>query len=144
MVRYLHYLHSILLAGLLAGVLALGLSVGAAAAAPMEPFVPPTPPKEPSDPQTNVEMYGWGTSDVDLVYDRSVWYVREKKTTGIHSGKWQNFRQGQPWYQVYVDWTKTHELPWEYADYNAKITRTEFARLFAAVYRSSETMQKTV
>ena len=35
------YLHSILLAGLLAGVLALGLGVGAAATAPMEPFVPP-------------------------------------------------------------------------------------------------------
>ena len=56
----------------------------------------------------------------------------------------QSFRQGQPWYQVYIDWAKTHDLPWEYADYNAKITRTEFAQLFAAVYRSSETMQKTV
>ena len=56
----------------------------------------------------------------------------------------QSFRQGQPWYQVYIDWAKTHDLPWEYADYNAKITRTEFAQLIAAVYRSSETMQKTV
>ena len=44
------YLHSILLAGLLAGVLALGLGVGAAATAPMEPFVPPKAPTEPSDP----------------------------------------------------------------------------------------------
>ena len=51
------YLHSILLAGLLAGVLALGLGVGAAATAPMEPFVPPKAPTEPSDPETNGEMY---------------------------------------------------------------------------------------
>ena len=56
----------------------------------------------------------------------------------------QSFPQGSPWYQVYVDWAKAHELPWDYANYNAKITRTEFARLFAAVYRSSEAMQKAV
>ena len=407
------YLHSILLAGLLAGVLALGLGVGAAATAPMEPFVPPKAPTEPSDPETNGEMYGWGTGGASLVYDRSVWYVREKTSRILESGEWnretynehgetirwedssgmqrnvrycytpdgallsdglrfcaydaqgrlidytystknewdetvrhhtaggvqytydaagrmtmrkadkaetylwnydeaghligqtripaadstddivrvryayddrgcflgayygdsttprtnfhydaqgrliswerdeyscqytynekgqllrvtyndgdwqefsydaegrtvsirsdfaeityryarygsfldvdesdwyapyiqsmadkgllkgmedgtfapnanmtvaeaitlavrmaadegQSFRQGQPWYQVYIDWAKTHDLPWEYADYNAKITRTEFAQLFAAVYRSSETMQKTV
>ena len=84
------YLHSILLAGLLAGVLALGLGVGAAATAPMEPFVPPKAPTEPSDPETNGEMYGWGTGGASLVYDRSVWYVREKKTRGINSGEWQS------------------------------------------------------
>lgn len=84
------YLHSILLAGLLAGVLALGLGVGAAATAPMEPLVPPKAPTEPSDPETNGEMYGWGTGGASLVYDRSVWYVREKKTRGINSGEWQS------------------------------------------------------
>lgn len=56
----------------------------------------------------------------------------------------QSFRQGSPWYQVYVDQAKARGLPWDHADYSASITRTEFARLFAAVYRSSETMQETV
>ena len=60
------------------------------------------------------------------------------------AGEGQSFPQGAPWYQVYVDWAKAHELPWDYADYNAKITRTEFAQLFAAVYRSSEAMQQAV
>ena len=60
------------------------------------------------------------------------------------AGEGQSFPQGSPWYQVYVDWAKAHELPWDYANYNAKITRTEFARLFAAVYRGSEGMQKAV
>lgn len=82
------YLHSILLAGLLAGVLALGLGVGAAATAPMEPFVPPKAPTEPSDPETNGEMYGWGTGGASLVYDRSVWYVREKTSRILESGEW--------------------------------------------------------
>lgn len=60
------------------------------------------------------------------------------------AGEGQSFTQGTPWYQVYVDWAKANGLPWDYADYNAKITRTEFAQLFAAVYRSSEAMQKAV
>ncbi len=60
------------------------------------------------------------------------------------AGEGQSFTQGTPWYQVYVDQAKANGLPWDYADYDAKITRTEFARLFAAVYRSSEAMQQAV
>lgn len=43
-----------------------------------------------------------------------------------------------PWYQPYVNYAWTVGLPWEYADYNAKITRDQFAHIFAAVYRKNQ------
>lgn len=43
-----------------------------------------------------------------------------------------------PWYQPYVNYAWTVGLPWEYENYNAKITRDEFARIFAAVYKNNK------
>ncbi|MBQ3404145.1 MAG: Ig-like domain-containing protein, partial [Oscillospiraceae bacterium] len=44
-----------------------------------------------------------------------------------------DFRQGEPWYQVYVDYAKTNGIiPGSgYPDYNAKATRAQFAQIFA-------------
>lgn len=45
-----------------------------------------------------------------------------------------------PWYQPYVDYAEENGLPWQYGDYNAKITRDEFARIFAAVYQANKSI----
>lgn len=48
-----------------------------------------------------------------------------------HSGS-AEFRQGDPWYQVYVDYcTKNGILTKTYADYNAPATRSEFAAILS-------------
>lgn len=45
-----------------------------------------------------------------------------------------------PWYQPYVNYAWTVGLPWEYSDYNAKITRAQFAHIFAMVYRNNQSV----
>lgn len=49
-----------------------------------------------------------------------------------------NSSGGNPWYQPYVDYAEENGLPWQYGDYNAKITRDEFARIFASVYQANK------
>ena len=34
------------------------------------------------------------------------------------------------WYDTYVEYAKEHGIPWEYEDYNAKITREDFVHVF--------------
>lgn len=48
-----------------------------------------------------------------------------------------------PWYQPYVDYAEENGLPWQYGDYNAKITRDEFARIFADVYQANKSIYDT-
>jgi len=49
------------------------------------------------------------------------------------------FTQGNPWYQVYVDYAKENGiLKKEYADYNKMATRAEFAEIFSAALPKSE------
>lgn len=45
-----------------------------------------------------------------------------------------------PWYQPYVNYAWSVGLPWEYDDYNAKITRDQFAHIFAAVYQKNRAL----
>ena len=45
-----------------------------------------------------------------------------------------------PWYQPYVEYTKENGLPWQYGDYNIKITRSEFAHIFAAYYKNNKAL----
>ncbi|NLT58517.1 MAG: S-layer homology domain-containing protein [Clostridiales bacterium] len=46
--------------------------------------------------------------------------------------------EGEPWYQPYVDYAKKFDIPWQYADYTAKITREEYVHIFyAAMPRDS-------
>lgn len=53
----------------------------------------------------------------------SIYYVGEAK-----------FVQGQPWYQVYVDYAVSNGIikAGEYADYSKDITRAQFAKIFAS------------
>ena len=37
---------------------------------------------------------------------------------------------GTPWYQTYVEYAKTHGIPWSFEDYNATITRTDYVYIF--------------
>lgn len=48
------------------------------------------------------------------------------------------------WYQSYVDYMKASGLPWQYANYNEKVTREEFAHIFASVYNISADTYKEV
>lgn len=46
----------------------------------------------------------------------------------IYNGGTGEFTQGSPWYQVYVDYALANKLiPGTYSDYNAKISRANFA-----------------
>ena len=45
-----------------------------------------------------------------------------------------------PWYQPYVEYAKQNGLPWQYSDYNVKITRSEFAHIFAAYYKNNKAL----
>lgn len=51
-----------------------------------------------------------------------------------HTGT-ADFTQGSPWYQVYVDYAIANGIieAGEYADYSAKATRAQFARIFGGV-----------
>ena len=49
-----------------------------------------------------------------------------------------NTSGSSPWYQPYLDYAEENGLPWQYSDYNAKITRDEFAYIFAAVYEANK------
>lgn len=45
-----------------------------------------------------------------------------------------------PWYQPYVEYAKQNGLPWQYDDYGVKITRNEFAHIFAAYYKNNKAL----
>ncbi len=44
------------------------------------------------------------------------------------------------WYQPYVEYAKANGLPWQYDNYNAAITRNEFAHIFATVYKNHKAL----
>lgn len=48
-----------------------------------------------------------------------------------HTGT-ADFRQGQPWYQVYVDYASVSGIPTDWPDYNREATRAEYAQMIAA------------
>lgn len=49
------------------------------------------------------------------------------------------FVQGNPWYQTYVDYAKANKIiTKDYADYNKAATRAEFAEIFASALPSEE------
>lgn len=54
------------------------------------------------------------------------------------------FETGSPWYQPYVDYAKENGLPWQYQDYNVKITREEFAHIFNAIHDNNKDIYKTI
>ncbi len=41
---------------------------------------------------------------------------------------------GKPWYQPYLDYAAENGIPCDYADYNAAVSRAEFAHIFFAAY----------
>lgn len=49
-------------------------------------------------------------------------------------------KTGEKWYDPYIEYAKENNLPYDYADYNAKITREEFAHIFAALYKNNKTI----
>lgn len=53
------------------------------------------------------------------------------------------FEIGSPWYQPYVDYAKENGLPWQYTDYNVKITREEFAHIFNAIHDNNKDIFET-
>ena len=49
-------------------------------------------------------------------------------------------KTGEKWYDPYIEYAKENNLPYDYADYNAKITREEFAHIFAALYKNNKSL----
>lgn len=49
-------------------------------------------------------------------------------------------KTGEKWYDPYIEYAKENSLPYDYADYNAKITREEFAHIFAALYKNNKSL----
>lgn len=49
-------------------------------------------------------------------------------------------KTGEKWYDPYIGYAKENSLPYDYADYNAKITREEFAHIFAALYKNNKSL----
>ena len=47
-------------------------------------------------------------------------------------------KNGSPWYQSYVDYAKTHGIPWNYPDYNAAITRKDYVYIFYSALPASD------
>lgn len=46
---------------------------------------------------------------------------------------------GSPWYQPFLDYAAEVGIPWEYTDYNAKVSREEYVHIFyAAVHEIEE------
>lgn len=41
---------------------------------------------------------------------------------------------GKPWYQPYLDYAAKYDIPYQYADYNAAITRAEYVHIFFAAF----------
>ncbi len=54
------------------------------------------------------------------------------------------FETGSPWYQPYVDYAKENGLPWQYPDYNVKITREEFAHIFSTIHNNNKDILEAV
>lgn len=54
-------------------------------------------------------------------------------------GKNYSFQQisGKPWYQPYINYAAQYGIPCVYPDYNAKITRAEYAHIFFAAFPQS-------
>lgn len=52
------------------------------------------------------------------------------------------FESGSPWYQPYVDYARESGLPWQYSDYNTKITRKEFAHIFNSIHEINNNILK--
>ncbi|MBQ6607027.1 MAG: S-layer homology domain-containing protein [Firmicutes bacterium] len=47
-------------------------------------------------------------------------------------------KNGSPWYQTYVDYARTHGIPWNYPDYNAAITRKDYVYIFYSALPASD------
>lgn len=41
---------------------------------------------------------------------------------------------GKPWYQPYLDYAAKYDIPYQYIDYNAAITRAEYVHIFFAAF----------
>ncbi|MEA4893728.1 MAG: S-layer homology domain-containing protein [Oscillospiraceae bacterium] len=57
----------------------------------------------------------------------------------LKGGKNYTFQQisGKPWYQTYLNYAAQYGIPCAYPDYNAKVTRAEYAHIFFAAFPQS-------
>lgn len=49
-------------------------------------------------------------------------------------------KTGGDWYDPYVEYARERSIPCDYEDYNAKITREEFAHIFATLYKNHKNL----